>query len=228
MTKIRRPATKPHRTPATHATPSLERREREKAETRALILAAARELFTREGYERTTMRAIADKIGYTATAIYHHFADKNALMLELCVSDFKALHSALAAVGRIPDPVERIRMMGKGYVRFAIENPEQFRFMFLVDRPMPSPDDVAHLMNPGEDGYVFLQQSVQEAMDAGLFRTKYKDPELLAQVFWAAVHGIACIRLMLTDEKHGWIDLRSADKTTDTACDALFNGLLEN
>jgi len=223
MTKTRRPPVRSSKAPST---PSLERREREKAETRALILAAARELFTREGYERTTMRAIAEKIGYTATAIYHHFADKNALMLELCVNDFKALHSALTAVGRIPDPVDRLRMMGKGYVRFATENPEQFRFMFLVDRPQPSPDQVAHLMNPGEDGYVFLQQAVTEAMNAGRFRDKYDDPNLLAQIFWAAVHGIACIRLSFTEEKQNWIELRGADKTTDAACEALFNGLL--
>jgi len=49
--------------------PSRARRDREKTETRALILKAARELFTTEGYAQTSMRRIADQIGYTATAL---------------------------------------------------------------------------------------------------------------------------------------------------------------
>src|SRR4030088_948611 len=113
------------------ASSSLHRRELEKAETRRLILETARTLFTREGYESTTMRGIANRIGYTATAIYHHFADKQALMLELCANDFRALSAALTAIEGISDPVERVRQMGRNYVRFAIEHPEQFRFMFL-------------------------------------------------------------------------------------------------
>ena len=182
--------------------PSLERREREKSETRALILATARELFMRVGYERTTMRAIADKIGYTATAIYHHFADKHAMMLELCVNDFRSLHTALTSIGLVADPVDRIRLMGLGYVRFALENAEQFRFMFLVDRPQPTADDVAHLLNPAEDGYLFLKKAVVEAINAGRIRKEHADPELLTQAFWATVHGIACIHVNSPPPKH--------------------------
>src|SRR6185436_13147919 len=99
--------------------PSRLRRDREKAETRQLILNAARELFTKEGYAETSMRRIADQIGYTATAIYHHFQDKDALLNELCLMDFRALGEALRKMGEIPDPISRIRAMGVNYVHFA-------------------------------------------------------------------------------------------------------------
>jgi len=70
----------------TRSAPSLARRERERAETRGKILDAARRMFVLKGYEGTTMRAIAAKIGYTPTAIYHHFKDKDALVAELAGS----------------------------------------------------------------------------------------------------------------------------------------------
>jgi AcrR family transcriptional regulator len=69
---------------------SLERRERERAETRRGFLDAARRMFVQRGYEGTTMRAIAAKVGYTPTAIYHHFRDKEALVTELSTLDFRA------------------------------------------------------------------------------------------------------------------------------------------
>ena len=80
---------------------SFERRERERGETRRKILDAARRMFVQQGYEGTTMRAIAAKIGYTPTAIYHHFKDKDALVAELSALDFRALTQALQRVSSL-------------------------------------------------------------------------------------------------------------------------------
>jgi AcrR family transcriptional regulator len=197
----------------------------EKAATRRLILEAARSMFAREGYDSTTMRGIADKIGYTATAIYHHFTDKHALMLELCAYDFRALHAALTSIGGIADPIERIRQMGRNYVRFALEHREQFRFMFLIERPMPGPEDVPQL-DPGEDGYAFLRQAVSDAIAAGRFRPEFKDPDMLAQVFWGGVHGIATIHVTTPQDGHKWLLLRDPLQTADAFCDGIMRGLL--
>src|SRR5437016_13696233 len=91
----------------TKSVPSLERRQRERVQTRQKILDAARRMFVQRGYEGTTMRAIAAKIGYTPTAIYHHFKDKDALVTELSALDFRALTQALRRVSSIADPVVR-------------------------------------------------------------------------------------------------------------------------
>jgi AcrR family transcriptional regulator len=217
-TRSRRP------NPSRQQSPSLIRRELEKAETRRLIIEAARTMFAREGYENTTMRGIADRIGYTATAIYHHFADKHALMLELCAIDFRALGAALTAIGGITDPVERIRQMGRNYVRFAVEHPEQFRFMFLTDRPSPRPEDL-NKTDPGEHGYQFLKQAVQEAIAERRFRPEYKDPDLLAQILWAGVHGVATLHVNARITEHK-VALREPERATLTLCDAMMRGLL--
>ena len=149
-------------------TASLARRERQKAETRQAILEAARELFVTEGVEATTMRAIAARIGYTPTAIYHHFQDKDALIVELCMADFRALGQALYKIGRIADPIDRLRRMGLAYADFALSNPSQYRFMFMTQLKHPLLD--AHgnpISSPDEDAYEFLLQTVTEGIELG-------------------------------------------------------------
>ena len=204
--------------------PSRARRDREKAETRRLILEAARQLFTSEGYVQTSMRRIAEQIGYTATAIYHHFHDKDALLNELCLNDFRALSAALREMDQIPDPITRLRLMGQNYVKFALSHPQQFRFMFMVERPIPSPDRVT--IDPTEDGYHFLRSNVVEAIGKGLFRPEYTDPDMIAQSLWATVHGLAAIHLSSPDKVHPWLELRDPSETAAVMTDVVLRGLL--
>src|SRR5262245_39701141 len=148
-------------------TPSLARRERERSETRRLILEAARRMFVEHGYDATTMRSIASKIGYTATAVYHHFKDKSALVAELCAIDFRALTEALRRAGSVADPIERLLRMGDAYVEFGLTHPMQYQFMFMTSHPSefdsPSGD-------PGADCYAYLRESCRAVVDTGRLR----------------------------------------------------------
>jgi AcrR family transcriptional regulator len=114
---------------------SVERRTRERTETRQRILDAAREMFVELGYDATTMRAIADRIEYTPTAIYHHFRNKEALLAELCAIDFRALGAAFQKIGAIEDPIERLRRTGQTYVEFGLRHPMQYQLMFMTRKP---------------------------------------------------------------------------------------------
>lgn len=88
---------------------SNERRERERLAMREQILGAARELFAERGYEAVTMREIGKRIEYSATALYNHFADKEALVRELCRRDFTDFAQRfLVAVAGSKSPVESI------------------------------------------------------------------------------------------------------------------------
>ncbi len=182
---------------------SLARRERQKAETRQSILDAARDLFVADGIEATTMRAIASKIGYTATAIYHHFRDKDALIEELCIADFTALGKAMYNIGRIEDPVERLRTLGTAYADFALANPSQYRFMFMTQKRQTSVDATGcptHL--PDQDAYQFVFQTVSEGIQAKRFRPELENPHELAQMMWAGVHGVVSLWLTHADDPY--------------------------
>jgi AcrR family transcriptional regulator len=206
---------------------SLARRERQKAETRQAILDAARELFVAEGVEATTMRGIAARIGYTPTAIYHHFRDKDALIVELCMADFRALGQAMYKIGRIEDPVERLRRMAQAYADFALSNPSQYRFMFMTAFEHPPLDtEGREIKTPDEDAYGFLLSTVEEGIAKGVYRPELTDGPELAQMFWGSIHGI--VSLWFTHQADPHITLRDPRETIRTLCDALIRGALRH
>ena len=63
---------------------------------RAEILEAAERIFVAEGYDGATIRKIADEVGVSSTALYMHFQDKGAILLEICEATLKA-HPSPAA-----------------------------------------------------------------------------------------------------------------------------------
>jgi AcrR family transcriptional regulator len=202
---------------------SLERRTRERADTRQRILDAAREMFVRQGYEATTMRAIADRIEYTPTAIYHHFRNKEALLAELCAADFRALAAAFQKIGRIEDPLERLRRSGLAYVQFGLDHPMQYQLMFMTRRPKEV-DDSIHSGNPSEDAYAFLRQTCADAIATGRLRPEYKDPDELALIAWSSLHGSLSLRIVMEDE--AWVHWRDAKTTATRICETLLGGVL--
>jgi AcrR family transcriptional regulator len=200
-----------------------ERRERERLETRDKILEAAREMFATQGIEATTMRAIAQRIEYTPTAIYHHFKDKDALIIELCHGDFRKLGRRFTQMERIDDPVERLRGIGMAYVEFAIANPHHYQIMFMTRTPAHEhPEE----KNPEEDAYGFLLATVQEGIDAGRFLPEYQDAHELAQMTWSSVHGI--ISLQIAKCHDPWVDWRDLRTTAGRIIDALVRGILRD
>ena len=201
-----------------------ERRERERTEVREKILDAALEVFASEGDDGVTMRALADAIEYSPPVIYSHFRDKDAIIRELCYRAMRSLAHSFAAIGAIEDPVERLRRIGKSYVDFALENPSHFRFMFLTPHPLPPDAQDDELKgDPQQDAYAFLKQTVEAGLAAGRFRPEFTDAEELAQICWAAAHGV----VSLQNVKHGdrwitWCDARtSAYHLIDAAVDGL-------
>jgi AcrR family transcriptional regulator len=172
-----------------------ERREREREDVRRKILDAAQELFATEGYERVTMRRIADAIEYSPTTIYLHFKDKDELVHSLCDEDFRKLMGEMAAAGPMPvDPVERIRRMGRGYARFGITYPNHYRFMFLTP--------FGHGHQPsgaGEQAFGMFRQLVADAIAAGRFRAG--DADAVSQVLWASLHGAVSLLITYGAEK---------------------------
>jgi AcrR family transcriptional regulator len=180
---------------------SQERRQREAEATRELILDAARRLFVENGYDATSMRAIAREIEYTPTAIYHHFRGKEELFDELLHRDFHTLGSAFRKIGRVEDSVERIAQAGRAYVEFAASHPMHYQLMFMTMVP-PSEaaqglrsDDRAEAGDLSLDAYAFVRDAVSDAMAAGRFRPEFTDVDTVAQLLWGTLHGLVSLRI---------------------------------
>jgi AcrR family transcriptional regulator len=171
---------------------TMERRERERQEMRQRILEAARELMVTEGYERMTMRRIAEAIEYSPTAIYHHFKDKDEVVLTLCDEDFGRLLGALQDRPLPEDPLERVRALGLAYARFGLQYPNHYRFMFMTPAK-PTHDDWG-AARPGWQAFELLRGAVRTAMERRQVRAGSLDA--FTQVLWSSLHG--AIALLVT------------------------------
>jgi AcrR family transcriptional regulator len=203
-----------------------ERREREKSETRDKILDAARELFVTEGYEGVSMRKVAEKIEYSPTAIYLHFADKNELFHELCREDFARLQQVMLSAEMPADPIARLRQIGRSYIDFGVRYPNHYVFMFMSPHPQHEPDeeDREIMGNPEVDAYAFLKWAVQEAIHAGCLREELQDAELISQTLWASVHGV--ISLDIAKCKDPWVEWRPLQERAEMMLDVTLRGML--
>lgn len=202
---------------------SVERRTRELVGTRQRILDAAREMFVQQGYEATTMRAIADRVEYTPTAIYHHFLNKEALLAELCAADFLALAGAFGRIGRIDDPIERLRKSGQAYVEFGLAHPMQYQLMFMTAKPSEVSERI-HSADPSKDAYTFLRNTCADVIATGRVRPEYHDPDELALMAWSALHGLLSLRIVKHND--AFIEWGDSKATAGRICHALLEGIL--
>lgn len=180
---------------------SLERRALRKTELRQTILDAAGELFLEQGYERFSMRQVAERIGYTATTLYRYFDNKDSLVFAVVDRGFEEFGASLvAAAESTDDPVERLRALGRAYVRFGLANPVYYQLMFMqrIDY-LTKPHDGDHTRHAVS--FQTLLSSVQTALDA---RAVPGDDALeLSHALWAFVHGIVSLAIVL-DDKEGF------------------------
>lgn len=200
---------------------SKERREREKTETRQLILETARQLFAEKGFEAVTMRMIADKIEYSPTAIYVHFADKDSLMRELCAGDFRSMSAAVVRAQKVEDPRDRLKKLGRAYLDFALDHPNSYMLLFMHqhERKALEKDEFD---DPERSAYAMLKANVEYAIEKGAFHPDHHDPDTTAQLMWAGLHGLISLNLaMQQDGKVPWKPLK---KMADLMMDVLLEG----
>jgi AcrR family transcriptional regulator len=170
-----------------------------------------------------SMRNLAAKVGYSATAIYSYFADKNAVLRALLDADCAALCRAMDDAAAEPDPVERVRKMGRAYVEFGLRNPGHYRVLLMTEAVPGVMDDNPRRGDPAQDAYALLRQAAADCIRAGRLRPEFTDPDQLTQLIWAGVHGIVSLYLNLGREP--WFNWRPVEETAHRLIDVTLRGL---
>ena len=102
---------------------------RSRTDTRARIQQIAVELFAEHGYEGTSLREIAERLGVTKAALYYHFKSKEDIILSL-VGDYQAQMDALIAwAGSHPTNAETRREILSRYMHIVAERSQVFRML---------------------------------------------------------------------------------------------------
>ena len=177
---------------------------------RAEILDAARELFVKEGYENVSMRRIAEKIEYSPTTIYLYFRDKAELLQSICEETFGALTRQFEEISKaVSDPVERLRMIGRTYIDFGLEHPNQYRLTFMMGPFQQHLGEVFQYEGSlGQKCFEALRTTVAECVKQRKFRNVGVDTA--SQSMWAAVHGVTSLLIA-----HPWFPWVDKDKLID-------------
>lgn len=165
------------------------RRERERTEMRERIIEAARRLFVTDGYDRTTLRRIAEEIEYTPGAIYAYFKDKDAILYALHQQGFEELgRRMMEAIPGAQNPREVLDRLGRAYLAFARDNPEMYDLMFIAQATSRA---MQEQWPEGERTYEMLKMAVKTAIDGGWIIAG--DVEAVSFMLWSTAHGMASL-----------------------------------
>ena len=100
-----------------------------RGDTRARIQQVALEMFAEQGYERTSLREIAERLGVTKAALYYHFKSKEDIVGSFTEDYFERL-DALIAWGRSQPPSPRTgHELLERYIAIVMAGTEVFRFL---------------------------------------------------------------------------------------------------
>ena len=169
-----------------------ERKERDRVEMRQRIIDAAIQMFLEEGYEKTSIRNIAEKIEYSPATIYLYYKDKDELLYDVQGQAFEKLDLAFHEKATSPDPIKRLEQIMETYIRFGKKNPELYDLMFIIRAPMNVMKE-KEIWENGHDSFGFLVQCISECIEKKLIR--YDDVMIAALSVWSMGHGLVSLDL---------------------------------
>ena len=158
-----------------------ERKGRERAEREHRIVAAARVIAEREGWDAVTIRRLANEIEYSQPVLYSHFENRDAIVAAVAVEGFQEFTGAIreAASGSTGrrNALENVAM---AYLDFALHRAALYEAMFIL------PTDLRF----AEAGTRPELRAAFEAL-AAVVTPFCVDVAVVTETFWAALHGLA-------------------------------------
>ena len=173
-----------------------ERKEREKAERRRAILAAARETIRHKTYEEITMEELANQLELSRATLYLYFRNKSEIYATLLTEGIYELREAYdrrLAELKDADPEQQLRALAHAFFEFYQENHSYFDLMITKREELLkdlSEEAYADHKKSGRAIIEPLVHAIEAGRQAGLIGGSYP-PEKLAWLLRAIIIGIA-------------------------------------
>lgn len=175
-----------------------DRRDREKAQMKELILKAATQIIVDEGYDKLSIRKIANQIEYSPALIYHYFKNKNEVIGSVMREGYQNLISALEE-GQTTDASaeNRLKILTRKYIDTALQNQDQFMAVQLNKTPEIL-EFTSYLFEGASEKKAALNVLAQAIRDIRKDRGQSdgNDIEMIAQIIAAATLGLT-VKLIL-------------------------------
>lgn len=153
----------------------------ERVEREHRIVATARAVAEREGWNAVTVRRLAEEIQYSQPVLYSHFENRDAIVAAVAVEGFKEITADLRAAasgsfGR-RDAIEKV---AEAYLAFALSRPALYEAMFSIPTGLRF----------AEAGTRPELRAAFEALAAVV--TPFSiDVAIVTETFWGGLHGLA-------------------------------------
>ncbi|ADV80887.1 TetR/AcrR family transcriptional regulator [Terriglobus saanensis] len=157
-----------------------ERKLRDNQARRAQIVHAARRIAELEGWSNVTVRRLSDEISYSQPVLYAHFGNREGILAAVAIEGFQELGLALEKARKPSKRGSTVEAVAAAYLEFAASSPALYEVMFSLGLNVPFDDPAT----PPELRFAFSQL-------LELFPGKGSKPEVLSELFWASLHGIA-------------------------------------
>ena len=157
-----------------------ERKLRDKQARRAQIISAARRIAEIEGWSHVTVRRLSDEISYSQPVLYSHFASREGILDAVATEGFQEIGLALEKARKRAKRGNTIESVAAAYLEFAASSPALYEVMFSLSLSVPFDDPAT----PAELRFAFAQ--LRE-----LFPGHGSKSDVLSELFWASLHGIA-------------------------------------
>lgn len=188
-----------------------EKRTKYREEFRREILDAAREIFVNEGYEKFSMRKLAEKIDYSPTTIYLYFKDKDKLLLAICEEVAEQFFADLNHIrAHHIDPLETLRQALLYLIEFGFNNPNQYKVFFFTSCDVyGAQEKFMEEESMARNSYFIFREIVRDCLEKGKLRKM--DLEMLTQVLAVATHGL--IAMTIYRKSFPWADRNMLART---------------
>jgi AcrR family transcriptional regulator len=157
-----------------------ERKLRDSQARRAQIISAARRIAELEGWSHVTVRRLSDEIAYSQPVLYAHFESRERILDAVAIEGFRELGLALEKARKRSRRGNAVESVANAYLEFAASSPALYEAMFSLSLNVPFGDAAT----PPELRFGFSQL-------LELFKGQNAKPELMSELFWAALHGVA-------------------------------------
>jgi AcrR family transcriptional regulator len=162
-----------------------DRRERERAARRQLIVTTARKLAETEGWDAVTTRRLSTEIEYSQPVLYKHFSGMEQIADAIAVEGFGELAEVIRAARSGGGAATVALTRGAhAYLEFARDNPAVYDAMFTR---------ATTLRFAAEDTAPQLEAAFAELRHAVGLVADEQDADALTEVFWAALHGLVTL-----------------------------------
>lgn len=168
--------------------------QKENQDLKRLILDTTRHLLISKGYASLSMRRIAKEMNYSATSIYLHFKNKDALFHALIEEGMIVLLERQRKIARqfSDNVLARLRALCEGYISFGIECPEYYEIMFMLHPELTSRFP-RHSFRRARRNLDLMKVTLDEGLKEGVIDVA--DSNAATNVMWAALHGAVSILL---------------------------------